>query len=56
MCLSLAKLVFMTSFHNLNIQGDSDVFNIKQNFNGLYQEARRFSYAFFETILAKLKV
>ena len=33
------------------IQGDSDVFSIKQNLNSLHQGEHRFSHAFFTKVL-----
>ena len=38
-------------FHIFFIQGDSDVFSIKQNLNSLHQGEHRFSHAFFTKVL-----
>ena len=37
--------------NHLIIQGDSDVFSIKQNLNSLHQGKHRFSHAFFTKVL-----
>ena len=37
--------------HTTDIQGDSDVFSIKQNLNSLHQGKHRFSHAFFTKVL-----
>ena len=41
----------MLEIINRNIQGDSDVFSIKQNLNSLQQGDDRFSHAFFTKVL-----
>ena len=40
----------LTRFELLFIQGDSDVFSIKQNLNSLHQGEHRFSQAFFTKV------
>ena len=45
----LKKLCYTGSLRH--IQGDSDVFSIKQNLNSLHQGEHRFSHAFFTKVL-----
>ena len=43
------KFKYLLNF-NSHIQGDSDVFSIKQNLNSLHQGEHRFSHAFFTKV------